>query len=149
MSDVPQDLGRLSPERLVAGFSRSKILVCLLIAIGAHVFVIGATSLGYIRDTWIDPEGAAKRKAAQLEAQKAESERLAAAEAAAEAASKRPAEPGKPPGTATPAAKTKEEEKAEARKKAPIVEEITKLPKKGEIPKQPDDLGISIDETNR
>ena len=134
MADVPQDTDRLSPDKLVLGFSRSKILMGIGIAVAVHVVFLLATSVTYIRDRWIDPEGAAKRKAAQLEARQAEEAKAAAA--------KRPAEAARP---AAPDARSPEE----ARRDTPEMKGITELPKKGEIPKAPDDLGISIDETNR
>jgi len=134
----PPDIDRLSPDKLVIGFSRSKIMLCIGLAIAVHLVLIGATSVGYIRDRWIDPEGAARRKEAQLEAKKAEAARLAVLTAKVKA-----------PAPAPPAPKASEEKKAEEKKDTPVVKGITELPKKGEIPKKPDDLGISIDETNR
>ena len=131
MADVPQDINTLSPDKLVLGFSRSKILMGIGIAVAVHVVFLLATSVTYIRDRWVDPEGAMKRKAAQLEARQAEA-----------AAAKRPAEAARP---AAPDARSPEE----ARRDTPVMKGITELPKKGEIPKAPDDLGISIDETNR
>ena len=133
MADVPQNPDTssphgVSPDTLVLGFSRSKIMLGIGIAIAVHVVLILATSVTYIRDRWIDPEGAAKRKAA------------APAVVAAQAT-----EAPKTPSTASPTAKSPEE----ARKDTPVMKGITELPKKGEIPKAPDDLGISIKETNR
>ena len=155
MSNPPQELDRFPPDKLVVGFSRTKIVTCILLAVGVHLVLIGATSFGYIRDRWIDPEGAAQRKAAQVATRKAEADRIAAAErAAAEAVARaagkmdaRPSTSERPakPGTQAPATKDSEA----ARKEAPVVKEITKMPEKGEVPKSPDDLGISIDETNQ
>jgi outer membrane biosynthesis protein TonB len=141
MAEPQGDVGRLSPDKLVVGFSRSRIMKWLLIAVIAHVAFAGATSVGFIRDHWIDPEGAAQRKAA-LEAKR---------KAAMEAEEAEPAEP-----------ETKAEAKAETDKKAPpdsakliekhkdapVVKEITEKAKKEDIPKEPD-IGISIDETNK
>jgi len=155
MPDAPQELDRFSPDKLVVGFSRTKIATCILLAVGVHLLLIAATSFGYIRDRWIDPEGAAQRKAAQVATRRAEADRVAAAEraaaeAAARAAGKMDARPSTgeraaKPGTQAPAAKGSEA----VRKEAPVVKEITKMPEKGEIPKSPDGLGISIDETNQ
>jgi outer membrane biosynthesis protein TonB len=148
MATEPEGVDRMSPETLVAGFSRSKILLCLLIAVGAHIFVISATSVPYIRDRWIDPEGAARRKEEREKAKRAEEEKAEATSEEAEPTTKTPAEAGKAPTTATAAADKKGKED-DSRKKAPVLKEITELPKKSEIPKQPDDLGISIEETNK
>jgi hypothetical protein len=141
MADVPQDISRLSPDKLALGFSRSKILMGIGIAVAVHVVFLLATSVTYIRDRWIDPEGAVKRKAAQIEARQAEEAKAAAASEKA-AAAKRPAEAARP---TAPDARSPEE----ARRDTPVMKGITELPKKGEIPKAPDGLGISIDETNR
>jgi len=132
MAAEPRQTQRLSPDKLLLDFSKTRILHYVALAVVIHLVLIAATSVGYIRDRWIDPEGATRRKAAQLEARKA---------AEAKAA------PPKPERAAAP----KAEQKAipEDRKQTPVVKEITELPKKGEIPKEPDDLGISIDETNK
>ena len=37
----------------------------------------------------------------------------------------------------------------EKRKGAPVIQQITEKAKKDDIPREPDDIGISIDETNR
>ena len=55
----------------MTGFSRSHIALCLVVAIGLHVAILAATSMGYIRDTWIDPEGAELRRIAKTEAAEA------------------------------------------------------------------------------
>ncbi len=136
MASEPQGIQRHSPDKLLTGFSKTRVLWYFAIAIAIHIVATGATSVGYIRDRWIDPEGAALRKAAQLEAAKAEAE------------SRKPKADARKSEVPRPEPR---EAKApdDARKNAPVVKEITDLPKKGEIPKQPDDLGISIDETNK
>jgi len=143
MSDAPQELQRLVPEKLTVAFSKSRIFHCLLLAIGMHLLLVVVTSIGYVRDTWIDPEGAARRKAAALAARKAEEEGAAGSAAAptSDAAGARPS-------TAAAAAKTPDGAELEKRKDAPVIKQITEKAKKGEIPKEPDGLGISIDETN-
>jgi len=143
MTDAPQDLQRLAPEKLTATFSRSRIFPCLLIAVAVHLVLLAATSVVYVRDTWIDPDGAARRKATKLAAKKAEEEAAApspkaTAETAGDAA----------PKTGTAAAKTTHETEMDKRKDAPVIKGITAKAKKDEIPKEPDGLGITIDETN-
>jgi hypothetical protein len=146
MPEHTPELKQLVPEKLSVTFSRSRIVHCLLLAIGVHLVLMALTSVGYVRDTWIDPEGAARRKAERLAAKKAEEEGAAPAPATG-------AGPGKPgtaaePGTAATAGKTPEEIEMAKRKDAPVIKDITAKAKKGEIPKQPDDLGISIEDTN-
>lgn len=53
-----QRIDRLSPEALVESFSRSHLLRWFLVALAAHLLLIGAFSIGTIRDM-LDPEGAA------------------------------------------------------------------------------------------
>ncbi|MBM4040943.1 MAG: hypothetical protein FJ290_20785 [Planctomycetes bacterium] len=138
MASEPQDIQRHSPDKLLTAFSKTRIMQYLLIAVAIHIVAAAATSVGYIRDHWIDPEGAARRKAAQLEAAKAEVE------------SPKPKVQSPMPEAPRPEPKeAKAKTPDEARKDTPVMKEITDLPKKGEIPKAPDDLGISIDETNK
>jgi hypothetical protein len=59
------NLERLSPNDLVSGFARSPVVPFLFAAIAFHVVVIGISSIGYIQDRWIDPEGARQRREAQ------------------------------------------------------------------------------------
>jgi hypothetical protein len=138
MAEPSPDLARLSPDKLVARFARSKILGCIVLALAIHIVFAGATSVTFIRDRWIDPEGAAQRKKEQEAAAKAaqedeEAEPEDAAPASAPTQAKSPESDAQPP---------------DGRKDAPIVKETTDLPEKGEIPTEPD-LGISIDETNK
>ena len=53
----------LAPRQLLAAFTGGRIVYWLAVAVFIHVAVIGALSLGYIRDRWLDPDGAARRKA--------------------------------------------------------------------------------------
>ena len=156
MANGPKDIQRLSPDKLVGGFRRLDVfLIGLAVAIALHVLVTGATSIGYIRDTWIDPEGAEQRRRQELERREREK---AAAEArlsppapaappeAAEGDAEGAEEAPKPDdeGNAAP----KETDPMEAHKDAPVVKRVTELPKPGEVPDAPDDIGISIDDTN-
>lgn len=61
--DDRQSIEELNPDELVTSFSRSRVTRYVLIALAAHVVVLLLTSITYVRDTWIDPEGAAARKA--------------------------------------------------------------------------------------
>jgi len=59
-----EDPKYLSPDELVAGYSRSPIAKCVLFAIAFHVVVIGATSVGTIlRWAGLSGPGAAKPSA--------------------------------------------------------------------------------------
>ena len=118
-------IDRLSPDSLVATFSESHLLRWFLLAFLIHAIVIGGMSIGNIRDL-LDPEGAKTRKEAAIAAAKAPP---AAATHAAAAAT--PAAPAKPDAA-----------------KSAVEKATTEVAKPGEIPKAPDDLGLSIEDTN-
>lgn len=124
-------IDRLSPDSLVATFSQSHLLRWFLLAFVIHAIVIGGFSIGNIRDL-LDPEGAKARKEAAIAATKATP--AAAAAAPAQAA---------PAAEATAAATTKPEPEKSAIEKA-----TTEVAKPSEIPSAPDDLGLSIEDTN-
>jgi hypothetical protein len=70
VEDIDKELTRHSPNRLLGNFSKGYLWIGILVTVVVHVVVIGGTSMGYIRDTWIDPEAAAKRKALAAEEKK-------------------------------------------------------------------------------
>jgi hypothetical protein len=114
------------------------------ISLVLHVVLMLATSIGFINDTWVDPEGAAARKAAAEAAAKPP----AATQPAATAPTAAPAA-----GTQTPAATpvketAKPEDPAAARKETAIMKNTTEAAKPSEIPKVPDDLGLNMDDIN-
>jgi outer membrane biosynthesis protein TonB len=126
----------VSPDELLAGFSTSNVFRWFLVALLVHAVVIGGFSIGTIRDA-LDPEGAKARKEAALAAAKA-----AATPAATTA-------PAAQPAAATPAAAP--EATAAAKPEAPQtpIEKVpTEAAKPDEIPDTPDDLGLSIEDTN-
>jgi hypothetical protein len=133
---------QVSPDDLLSSFSKSHLVRWFLAALLLHAIVIGGFSVGTIRD-WVDPEGAKARKAAALAAAKAAT---APAETAAPVAEAKPAE------SATAAAKPGEvkpdtaETAADAR--TTTEKATTEVAKPGEIPSAPDDLGLSIEDTN-
>ena len=128
-------LERLSPDDLVSSFSKSHLIRWFVVALGLHVLVIGALSLGTIRDL-IDPEGAKARREAAV----------AAAKAAAPAA---PAPPAAEPAAAeTPAAATAAAPPAGSAELSPVERATSEAASPAEIPRVPDDLGLSIEDTN-
>ena len=138
MSDPTTDLTQLSPEKLMHNFTQGQFSRWIALAVVVHVVLIGGLSFGYIRDTWIDPEGAAVRQAA--------------AKAAAEARLPKPPPPAKVEPAAAAATSTNPPAATaktllEQRQDTPIVKAITATATTNEIPVQPDDLGISINDT--
>lgn len=141
----------VAPEQLLVVFSRGRILFWAAVAVLIHVVVIGVTSVGYIRDQWIDPEGAKVRKEA------------AAAALAAEKAREKPKPPSAPATNApavvatvtnaapatngVPVAESGEDAQLEARRNTTVVRRITEAASSNEIPKKPE-LGISLEDTN-
>ncbi|MFM7290536.1 MAG: hypothetical protein ACKOWG_02500 [Planctomycetia bacterium] len=126
-------IDRLSPDSLVATFSQSHLLKWFVLAFLIHAIVIGGFSIGNIRDL-LDPEGAKARKEAAIAAAKATSQPAAAAATPAPAA---------PAGETTAAATAKP-----AAEPSPVEKATTEAAKPSEIPKAPDDLGLSIEDTN-
>lgn len=143
MNSSNQELNRHSPDRLLSDFDKGRMALWVALAVAAHLVFVGATSVGYIRDKWIDPEGAASRKAA---AQKPPAEKAAVASRAGTAAL----------SNATPtAASTAATFQADAgeqippdRRDTPMVKRVTEKAEPANIPKQPADIGISIEDTN-
>jgi hypothetical protein len=142
-----ETIARLSPDALVESFGGSRLSGWLLVALATHVLVIGAFSLGTLRDL-LDPEGAAARKAAAAKpaaTAAAEAQPAAAPADGADATASAPAAAKDTPAAAagTPAAPA-----APERGTTPIERATTEAAKPGEIPQKPDDLGISIEDTN-
>ena len=126
---------QISPDDLLSGFSKSHLVRWFMAALLLHAIVIGGFSVGTVRD-WLDPEGAKARKAAAI--------------AAAKAATT-PAETAAPPAESQPAAPAEAksgEPQAGAEAKSPIEKATTEAAKPDEIPSAPDDLGLSIEDTN-
>lgn len=147
MSDTPHDMNELTSGRPIAGFGKTNTGMWVAVSLVIHIAIIGGSSVPYIRDRWIDPEAAAARKvAAEAEAAKKK------ADAKAAASGKAPPTAGgagstTAPSTQSSTAKLTPEENAKAN--TPVMQRITDTAKPSELPKKPDDLGISIDETNK
>lgn len=163
-----QEIVQFSPQKLLAGFEHGGIIFWIIVAVVIHIVFIGATSLGYIRDTWVDPEGAKKRKEQaalimqQKEAAKTAAKEVATAAATEPAAAPKPAAAGEGGTAAAPAGTAGEnataatagtggsddKAKMDAIKNTPMGKTLTDTAKPSEIPKQPD-LGIPLDDTNK
>lgn len=147
MNPNSPEIEKLSPQKLLGTFTQSRFVLWVVAALAIHIVVIGGMSAGYIRDTWIDPEGAIQRKAAAEAAAKAEAEKLMRQNAPAPAtnAASAAVTATNPPA---PAATTNAEANLlEQRKDTPVVKAITETAPTNDIPKQPDDIGISIKDT--
>jgi len=121
---------QVSPDELLGGFSGGHLFRWFVAAVVIHAVVIGGFSVGTIRD-WIDPEAATARRQAALSAAQA----AAPAEAVPAAAAPAGATPGDGPAAGTPP-------------QTPIEKATTEAARPEEIPSGPDDLGLSIEDTN-
>jgi hypothetical protein len=127
-------LERLSPDDLVSSFSKSHLIRWFLVALGLHALVIGGLSLGTIRDL-VDPEGAKARREAAVATAQAAATSAPAPAAAEPAAAETPAAAGTPPPSGSAAL-------------SPVERATTEAASPAEIPRVPDDLGLSIEDTN-
>lgn len=143
MKNVPteQNIEDFSPYTLLRNFSKNRVIPGVFLAVILHVAVIGGLSYQFIYTTWIDPssnapgdEGTNDAAADRPDTDGATGEENPSAAAAATE------DGGKPAGT-EPADDTNLD--------APVVREITDKANPDEIPKDPDNFGISIDDTNR
>jgi hypothetical protein len=130
---------QVSPDDLLGGFSQGTLLRWLLAALVIHAVVIGGLSIGTIRD-WVDPEGAKARR----EALAATAKPAAPPEAPVPQGEASPA----PPATATSAPAEPAAAGKPAAPLTPIEKATTEAARPEEIPAAPDDLGLSIEDTN-
>jgi hypothetical protein len=145
MEEKVQSAVAMSPQKLLVGFSKDKIMFWITVAAVIHIVFIGLLSLGYIRDKWIDPEGAEARKVAALAAQEALKKasetkvvRPAVSTGVVNQAGAATAGGVKASGNSTGTTAQILEE----RKDAPVVKRITEKANPDEIPKQLNDLSI-------
>ena len=136
-------VGRRGPDKLLTTFSKSPFWIWVIMSLVIHLSITGFISYGYIRDHYLDPEGAAARKAAAL----------AAVAKPQPTPAPKPVTPPPAPPTPTPApsgpgaATNSTDRQLEEHKNTPVVKRITETAKPDEIPKQPGDLNISLDDT--
>lgn len=142
MSEPSDPTQQPKPERLLHQFSRTRLDGWLAVALIIHVALLGATSVPYIWDTWIDPTGAAERRAATTSSEEDEQEtvRQAIEESSPTATTPSPTE----------ARESREDvETAPEPPESPVEQRVRDAASPEEIPRDPDDLGISLEETNR
>ncbi len=139
-----QDIKLLhSPDKLLVGFTRSRFISCLLLAAAAHLVVFMLFSLSYMRDQ-MDPEGAERRQAEALAIQRPKPSPDSSSTVLQDTAVS--TIPDVVTDTTSSAIQAHAVE--DSRTNTVIMREITDLPKPGETPAAPDDLGISISDTN-
>jgi len=143
MAKANSDVQDLSPYKLMANFSTSRIVPCLVLALVLHVVVIGGTSIDYIDRTFINPQAATQEETAAAEPGEGKQPAKAAPDGGAEKkpAGQQDAGPGKKPTESREALLERHQDK-------PVIKEITEAADPEEIPDEPDGLGITIEDTN-
>ncbi len=133
-----------SPDKLLVGFTRSRFISCLLIAVAVHLVVFTLFSFSYIRDQ-LDPEGAEIRRAAALALQ--QSDAASAGTNGIESALTASSTSAVSPTAETSGTPAQAPAVEDVRTNTAVMKEINDLPQPGEIPDAPDALGISISDT--
>ncbi len=136
----PDNIEDLSPYDLLLNFSRSRVLPAILLALVAHVVVVGGLSTSYIYRTWINPSAALTETEESTTDGDAKKDDTTETSATDEAASTE----GKQPSTKSADDPTEGGDD----KVPPVVKRTTEAAKPGDIPDQPIESGISIDEFN-
>ncbi len=138
MANPLKNLNPQSAHKMVKDISNRDTLMWCAVAAVVHIVLIGATSVSYVRDRWIDPAGAAAREKA------AEQADAAAATQPAPAATSTDTKPVAKP--ADPLADDKA--MMEKKKDNPVVKMVTETAKPNEIPKTPTHEGFHLDDSS-
>lgn len=139
-----------SLDGLLSEFAGKRIVFWVLVAVAVHLLIILGTSLTFVRDRWIDPEGA-KQRAAMAQAEQKQAELAAAAAAAPAMASltNAAAVVGDVDGSTPVAPSGSTEEIPADRADTPVAKRITEVATPEEMPALGgDDLGISLEDTS-
>lgn len=142
---------RLSSDKLMGIFSRTPFAACIILAIVLHAAMFGSSAVSYLlgknaakNQPAADGAGAATNAAAPGAATTGAVLRATATNGA-DAASAVPTAPEPATLAAAPDPETAEMERHKA---TPTVQAISEAAKPEDIPQAPDDIGISIDDTN-
>jgi hypothetical protein len=140
------DIERLAPQKLMANFSKTRILLAVGIALCLHVIIIGGSSLRYIYVKWINPDAAIVDEEKSPDAAPADdaagtnavasttgTNTVAAAASSNEAVAAAAVDPSKIPDSV---------------KETPVIKRITETASPDEIPRKPDDLDLSVEDTS-
>jgi hypothetical protein len=149
------DIEKLSADKLLDSFAKTHFWQGIVLSIVFHILVIGVTSTNYLWRTFI---AKGEPPSAQADGGSSTNAPPAATNATGSVGSTTNATPDTPkmtpPKTPTSTNATsnvpKDEQAAlmDKYKNTPTVKQISEQAKPDEIPKKPDDLGISVDDTN-
>ena len=142
-----------SPDKLLTGFTRSRFITYLIMAVVIHVIILTATSVPYLLDQ-INPERVNRREAKALEAQQAADAKKKTTGGAVSNASAAYIGATNVPTSVSTGIVAKARVPAGGvsvsndRTNTAVMKQITEIAKPEEIPSAPGDLGISIQDTN-
>lgn len=143
MTSTPHNLNELNQGKPIAGFHKTRTGFWIGVSACLHIVLITALSLKYIKITaedWSDPAGAPARAAAREEA-----ERVAIGMAPTPNPVATNTSTTKPATTAKSTDNLSEEEMLKLKANTSVVKSTTEVAKP---PAKPDDIGISLDDTN-
>ncbi len=137
-----------NPDKNLQTFSRTNLLLWLLVAVLIHVFIIGSTSVGYVYDTVFAPDKEQKEKGEK----EAEDRKKASGEESADKEKATDEGDGKEAQTESTdeetAADTEHERKMKERAESDVVKQTKETASPEDVPNEPGDLGLDIDDTN-
>ena len=136
-----QDIETIAPQKLLGNFTRNRVLKCIGIAVAVHITVIIVTSPRYIYES-INPEAKARR----VMREKAEREK-SKDEAIARPSPRETVEKNKQPESTPGDTGEPSPDSMEARKQTETFRETTEVADPDDVPRQPEDIGISLDDT--
>lgn len=143
------DIQQLSPDKLMQGFSKTRFMSGIVLAVVIHILFVGVTSLQFIWRTWIAAEEPEPKVIAEAPAQAGEPAADDAAGVAVSATGVKESvdrDTGSAPERT--AAQQQHDQMMEKYRDTPTVRAITDAADPDEIPTMPDDLGLSIEDTN-
>jgi len=146
MSTKSLDQVTSGPDKLMEVFSRNRLPAALLFAAIIHVIVILGFSTSYIMTNWlgIAPEVAETDSAVESPSANGEEAPPEGPDEVTESVTAVEVVEATPTASPSPSAI---DEIPEDRKDSEMVQRITELPAPGEIPEQPTDIGISLEDT--
>lgn len=152
-SGVNKDIQQLSPDKLMKGFSQTPFIKGILLAVIIHIVFVSLTSLQFIWRTWIaaeEPEAPAVEASADGEAdvESTPTDETSAGTAVVTGTVEKIENEQRGAQSEADEARSEHDQMMEKYRDTPTVREITEAADESEIPDAPDDLGISIEDTN-
>ena len=150
MSEFDEEMRRFAPHKLLSIFAKTKIVLFLVLALAIHVVVIGGTSVDYVYYRVVFPKKGELRDKARdaLKTKEEEHRKKVAADKEAAAESNRLARAAANTNTASTAkGPLTDADRMDAAKDTAVIKRITDTAKPEEMPDDPGDLGITVEDT--